>query len=371
MTNALAYRSLIRRALLAWFRRHARPLPWRETKDAYRVWISEVMLQQTQLDTVIPFYERFIAAFPTVEHLAETPLECVLELWSGLGYYRRARNLHQAARKIVQRFDGRFPAGLDEARSLPGIGAYTSGAVLSIAYNMPHAVVDGNVTRVVARLFALGGSLGQPAFRRAVECHVEQLLSQRSPGDFNQALMQLGQTVCLPRSPRCPRCPLRPWCAAHARGNPESYPAPRPRRRTERRYLASVVILRDGASSPRQAEVLMVRGLDEGLLGELWNFPAAFGRTRRQALDRLKERLATLLSGPIRWCADAAPSARLRHGITYRAITVDVYRATLPNLMPGDSRRWFHLSALDRAAVSQLARKISSAVRSQGLGRGA
>src|ERR1019366_8641816 len=179
----------IRRKLLAWFQAEARDLPWRGTHDPYAIWVSEVMLQQTQIATVIPYYLRFLEAFPVVAELAAAPLERVLELWSGLGYYRRARHLHQAAQAVVADYSGRFPDDYTDLVSLPGIGDYTAKAVLSIAFNRPYAVLDGNVARVVARLFALQGNLHQPQFRRAVEGELTQLLSRRLPGDFNQAMI--------------------------------------------------------------------------------------------------------------------------------------------------------------------------------------
>lgn len=359
-----------RRAPLAWFRKSARRLPWRGTKDPYRVWISEVMLQQTRVATVIPYYYRFLRAFPTVRRLARAPLERVLELWSGLGYYRRARHLHLAAQKLVREFDGKFPRDFDAIRSLPGVGRYTASAILSIAYNLPYTVLDGNVARVVARLEGLRGNVRQPAFRRAVEAQLELMLSRRSPGDFNQALMELGETVCLPRAPRCPACPLRRSCAAYRAGNPEDYPAPRPRRATEPHYLAAAVLRRDrdgagkGQASrvsnpePRNPNpVAMVRGLDDGLLADLWNFPSAFGRSRVKAFARLQERIAGMFPGAVRW--NRAPIAVVRHGITYRAITVHVYAALVPPSITNGSIRWFAPWRLPEAAISQLARKIA------------
>jgi A/G-specific adenine glycosylase len=354
----------MRRALLRWFRRHARPLPWRKAKSAYRVWVSEVMLQQTQVDTVIPYYTRFIGAFPTLKRLAEAPTERVLELWSGLGYYRRARHLHLAAQKIAREFGGRFPSDYAQARSLPGIGDYSARAILSIAYGQPYAVVDGNVARVAARLGTIQGNLHQPAFRRWVEQALEGLLSRRRPGDFNQAWMELGQTVCLPRAPRCSVCPLGTWCEAYRQGKPESYPAPRPRRATELRYLASAIIRRRGQAR-HQPQAALMRGLDEGLLGDLWNFPAAFGASRAEAFGRLREKLARVAPAAVLWgeegrAAPPAPLRQLRHGITYRSIRVDLYAGEIPRGVPVGPLRWFPLASLDRAAISQLARKIAA-----------
>ena len=267
----------IRRALLEWFRANARTLPWRGTGDPYAIWVSEIMLQQTQIATVIPFYQRFLKAFPTMSHLARAPLDRVLELWSGLGYYRRARHLHQAAQAVARQFGGKLPEDYTLLRTLPGIGDYTAKALLSIAFNQPYAVLDGNVARVVARLCGRRGNLHQPRFRSAVDTELAGLLSHEEPGNFNQALMELGQTLCLPRGPHCSACPLAEWCGGLRSGHPEDFPIPRPRRAAESHHLA-VAILRRGES------VAMMRGLDGGLLDDLWNFPAAFGSTPTEAL---------------------------------------------------------------------------------------
>jgi len=353
------HRSAVRAALLRWYGRHARSLPWRRTRDPYRVWVSEVMLQQTQVATVIPYYRRFLHVFPTLQRLAQAPLERVLELWSGLGYYRRARHLHLAARKVVQDFNGRFPADFTQARTLPGVGDYTARAVLSIAYHLPYSVLDGNVARVVARLLALRGSLNQPSFRRVVEGELDGLLSRRQPSNFNQALMELGQTVCLPRVPRCEACPVRRWFRAYHLREPESYPKPKPRRATESHVLAVAII---GRSEPlAQTHVALIRGLDDGLMADLWNFPAAFGCSHREAFDHLREKLVPLVRGPLHWMS-ARPRAQLKHGITYRSILVDLYPAKVPGALVGDTLRWFRLSQLPHRAVSQLARKIATRI---------
>jgi A/G-specific adenine glycosylase len=342
----------IRRALLGWFGRYARRLPWRESRDPYAVWVSEVMLQQTQVATVIPYYRRFLEAFPTLAALARAPLERVLELWSGLGYYRRARHLHQAAKEVVRRFGGVFPGDYEQLRSLPGIGDYTGRAVLSIAFNQPYTLLDGNVARVLARLGALKGNLHQPSFRRAVEAQLALLLSRRSPGAFNQALMELGQTTCVPRGPRCELCPVRRWCRGGKSGQPELYPHPRPRRAVESRYLAAAIIRRGH-------RVAMVRGLDDGLLGDVWNFPSAFGASRRDALASLRAKLAAF--GNVSVAGDD-PIAQLSHGITYRAIRVHAYPAEISAIPRQRGLRWFPIISLPQAAISQLARKIAQQV---------
>jgi len=338
-----------RRALLRWYRHRARPLPWRQSKDPYKVWVSEVMLQQTQIETVIPYYQHFLREFPNAGRLAQAPLERVLELWSGLGYYRRARNLHRAAQELALQHGGRFPGDLKQARSLPGVGDYTARAVLSIAYHQPFTVLDGNVARVMARFLALGGSLPQPRFRRAVEQNLELLLSRRSPGNFNQALMELGQTICLPRAPQCSACPLRRWCRAYRFHNPADYPQPRPRRQTEECYLAA-------AALHSSRGILLCRGLDDGLLDSLWNFPSALGPSSREALERLKEKLCSALGASP---ALKKPDHQLRHNITYRSIRVRVYTGEWTGRSPGGGFRWFQPQTIEQAAVSQLARKIA------------
>jgi len=342
----------VRSALLAWFRRHARPLPWRKSGDPYAIWVSEVMLQQTQVATVIPYYQRFLEAFPTVAELARASLERVLEVWSGLGYYRRARHLHQAAKELVRSFAGTFPEDYEQVRSLPGIGDYTARAVLSIAFGLPYTLLDGNVARVLSRLTALQGNLHQRGFRRAVETHLERMLSVRSPGNFNQALMELGQTVCLPRTPRCAACPVQTWCRGYKSGQPHLYPQPRPRRAAESHYLAAAIFRR----GPR---VAMVRGLGEGLLDDLWNFPAAFGRSREEALASLRHSLADF-GFPSLALDDSV--AELHHGITHRSIRVHAYPAELSNPPRKRGVRWFPVSSLRQAAISQLARKIAQHV---------
>jgi A/G-specific adenine glycosylase len=346
------------------------------------------MLQQTQIATVIPYYHRFLKAFPSIPKLARSRLELVLQLWSGLGYYRRARHMHAAARKMVMEFGGKFPATLPEARSLPGVGSYTAAAVLSIAYNVPLAVLDGNVARVVARIDARRGSVAEPKFRKALEVRLQGLLSQRRPGDFNQALMELGQTVCLPRSPRCPSCPVRRWCRADQLGSPEAFPSPRPRRAIERHHLAAAVIFRpncvadgDPNSGGISRAVMLVRGLDDGLMSDLWNFPSAFGRSPAHARVQLQTKIEALgmpssltrdsgsgnvdsgatsptVSGKI---SVGAQLARLRHGVTYRDIEVRAYHVEIA-APPSNGIRWLKLSSFGDAAVSELARKIARSI---------
>lgn len=211
-------------ALLRWYRASARDLPWRRTRDPYAIWVSEVMLQQTRVDVVRPYYARFLQRFPTIADLAQATEEEVLASWSGLGYYTRARSLHRGAHLVLERFGGEFPRTWADTRAVPGIGTYTAAAVLSIAYDLPHAVVDGNVARVLARLFRID----PPGDRRPtlLQAQADALLDRTAPGDHNQAMMELGATICLPRNPRCLLCPVASHCRARRDDVVDSYPSP-------------------------------------------------------------------------------------------------------------------------------------------------
>ena len=224
----------IARALVRWFRRAHRDLPWRRTRDPYAVWVSEIMLQQTRVDVVVPYYERFLVRFPAVETLACAPLDDVLEHWAGLGYYRRARQLHAAAASVVRDHAGAVPADESALRALPGIGRYTAGAIRSIAFGEPAPIVDGNVARVLSRLFALRGGPGEAAWEKRLWELAGSLVPASDPSAFNQGLMELGATVCTPRAPLCPSCPLARNCRAHALGRAEAYPPARWRPQVER-----------------------------------------------------------------------------------------------------------------------------------------
>jgi A/G-specific adenine glycosylase len=232
----------VTRRLARWYRAHARDLPWRATRDPYAIWLSEVMAQQTTLEVVVPRWERFRARFPTVEALARAKERDVLAEWSGLGYYARARNLHRAAKAVAAA--GRFPGTLEAWRALPGVGAYTAAAVASIAYGVPEPVVDGNVVRVLCRLRALRLDPKAPATLARIRALARPLVPTRNPGDFNQALMELGALVCTPRAPRCSACPLRTLCRAAASGTPEAFPRAPRRPPTRHVHLVAAIVER-------------------------------------------------------------------------------------------------------------------------------
>ena len=281
--------TLLRKRLLAWYREKARKnLPWRKTRNPYRIWVSETMLQQTQVATVIPYYGRFLKKFPTLKALAEAPLSRVLDGWSGLGYYSRAKNLHAAARQILKEHRGRVPDQVQDLLRLPGVGRYTAGAVASIAYDRPAPVLDGNVTRVLTRILGIRQDPKGPAVQSRLWETAQRLVPDESAGTFNQALMELGALVCLPRNPRCSACPASYDCVARENGWQQEIPLrgdPPTRKRI--RYLCGIL--------ERNGSVLLARRPFSGLLPGLWEFPGGEkqpGESDSEGLSRsLKERL--------------------------------------------------------------------------------
>lgn len=303
--------------LLTWFDRHRRDLPWRRTPDPYRVWLSEVMLQQTRVEVVIPYYERFLARFPTVEDLAAAPLDEVLTLWSGLGYYRRARQLHAAAQRVAAA--GGFPRTQDGWRELPGIGPYTAAAVTSIAFGVAAPVLDGNVERVLSRWLALAEDPKSSSARRQLLETAATLLDPARPGDSNQALMELGATLCTPRRPKCLLCPVSSGCRAAAAGEQESYPVPRSKRESEKQQLVVAVVERD-------EQVLLFRRPDDSeLLAGTWELPWV----REDGATAPEAALAARYGGI--WTLGPC-LGEVRHGITYRDLEVAVHRAEVAGL---------------------------------------
>src|SRR5262245_18972756 len=306
-----------RRPLLAWYRRHRRDLPWRATRDPYRIWVSEVMLQQTQVATARPYYDAFLRRFPTLPSLAAAREPQVLAAWSGLGYYRRARHLHAAARAVASEHGGRVPNDPETFGRLPGVGRYTTGAVLSIAFDRPLAALDGNVARVLSRWFAVRVSVRESQGARRLWRLAQALVPMRRSGDWNQALMELGATICTPRSPVCEKCPVSRFCRARALGRPEAFPPIAPRRATERVRRAVAVIERGG-------RVLMARRSGT-LLDGLWEPPGVEPSDRASARRSLESLLA---AAGLR--AKLEPTRqRVRHAITHRVYDVEVWRGEL------------------------------------------
>jgi A/G-specific adenine glycosylase len=344
----------LHRALLAWYRRQKRELPWRLTRDPYLIWVSEVMLQQTTVKAATPYFEAFVARFPTVEALAAAAEEDVLAAWSGLGYYHRARNLRRGAQHLLTHHAGHFPRTLEAALGIPGVGLYTASAVLSIAHGVPLPVVDGNVRRVLSRLFALRGpewSSDGPYYNRA-----EELLSREHPGDWNQALMELGATVCTPRRPLCPACPLRDLCQAQALSLQDELPEARVRRASVEVVVAAALLERDG-------RVLLVRRREGALMGRFWEVPQTSLESKGSPdLERELREVHGL------FVKRGALLGRARHAITFRRIRVEAYGARLRREPPPDPDRfrWIAPADLKNVPISSLTRKIIRAAdRSQ------
>jgi len=352
----VALRSEARRALLAWYRAERRDLPWRRTRDPYAIWVSETMLQQTRVEAVIPYYERFLARFPDVDTLASADLDDVLSLWAGLGYYSRARNLKRAAEQVVTRFSGRLPDGVDMLRELPGVGRYTAGAIASIAFDHPAPIVDGNVARVLARLVGLREPIESSAVKARLWEEAERLADGPAPGDLNQALMELGARICIPRTPRCDLCPVSRFCDARAVGDAASLPVRAPKRAPKIVYAVAALVLRGG-------KALAVQRPAKGLLGGLWELPGGEVGAR--------ERGAAVLARVLRertglGVASIARTGAFDYAFTHRALRTAVYRCEAASgrvrLDGWDRHRWVapeSFAELPLAAVSKRALAIA------------
>jgi A/G-specific adenine glycosylase len=323
--NPESLREAFRRDLPRWYRRHHRSLPWRTTRDPYRIWVSEIMLQQTRVETVLPYYARWLRAFPTIHALARAKSDRVLKLWEGLGYYSRARNLHRAAQTVVREYGGKLPRTAEGLRQLPGIGRYTAGAIASIAFGEHVPLVDGNVARVFARIFAITASVKAPATMETLWQFAEKLVPARNPGDFNQALMELGALVCTPTNPRCEVCPMRHVCAARTRGLVDQLPN-RGQPQTTKRVVVSAALVR------RNGSLLMQRRPERGLLAGMWELPT-LGRGRFRK---------------------GKPLLELRHTITNRRITLRVFNcqcgSALQDKLPAELR-WVSVAEINRLSL--------------------
>lgn len=335
MKDASAFSS----ALVAWFSKNARDLPWRRTRDPYAIWVSEVMLQQTQVKTVIPYWERWMNLFPRIEDLARASEERVLKAWEGLGYYRRARNLKKAAQQVVEKHQGIFPSKFEDVLALPGIGRYTAGAICSIAYGQPTPILDGNVQRVLSRVHLIGGE--KELWQRATD--LVQAASDCSA--LNQGLMELGATLCTPREPACPKCPWQDGCAARLAGRIAEFPPLAAKAKTrERRFVA--LILR------RSNTVLIRQRAPDAVNGSLWEFPN-FEAQRRPALPR---QISEFLACPL----ELKPFATIRHTITNNRITLTAFHgaATASDLEAKLNGQWTPLKKINALPFSSAHAKL-------------
>jgi A/G-specific adenine glycosylase len=336
-------------ALLRWYERHRRILPWRarrgETQDPYRIWLSEIMLQQTTVKAVAPYYGKFLQQWPTVTALAQAPLEDVLRAWAGLGYYARARNLHACAKIVSERHDGAFPSGEAALLALPGIGSYTAAAIASIAFAGPFVPIDGNVERVVSRLFAVEQAL--PAAKPEIRRLTNSIAPQNRFGDFAQALMDLGATICTPKKPACVLCPWCEPCAARGRGDQETFPRKAPKREGELRRGAAFVALREDGF------VLLRRRPTKGLLGGMSEVP---GSEWSSNFDPRKARAAAPLGKDLRWRRRAGV---VHHVFTHFPLALTVFTAQVPHSTAASAGcRWVRLGDLAGEALPNVMRKV-------------
>ena len=347
----------LQRRLLGWYQRNKRDLPWRKTKDPYAIWISEVMLQQTQVATVIPYYGRFLAKFPDVQHLAAANLQTVLKRWEGLGYYARARNLHRSAGIVCSMHDGTVPRNWKMFHALPGVGDYIASAVLSIAFDQPYAVVDGNVKRVLSRLLKLKAPVNVPRHHTVFKSAAEQLLDRTAAGSFNQAVMELGALVCTPRQPVCSQCPLGDLCLARKNGQVARYPR-RVASRTVPLYRIAVgVVLKKG-------RLLITQRKTDGLLGGLWEFPGGKIKKGEQAeaavIREIKEEVNLAVTVIQRL-------ARVKHAYTHFRIQMDVficeYKSGRVKLSGPVDFRWVTATGIDRFPLPKANHKFLPALK--------
>jgi len=331
----------LRSALLDWYRANQRDLPWRQARDPYPIWVSEVMLQQTQVATVLPYYHKFLKRFPNLRKLARADLQDVLKAWEGLGYYARARNLHQAAGVVIEQHQGNIPRSRQEFQKLPGVGDYIAAAVLSIAFDRPYAVVDGNVKRVLARLFVMQEPVNQAPAKNIFQKAAADLLDTREPGSFNQALMELGALICKPRNPLCHSCPVRTWCQAYESGRMAEFPRKVKKQATPLYPIAVGVVFKNN-------RVLITRRKTDGLLGGLWEFPGGKIKKNEKAaaacIREIKEEVNLTVKVDSHLC-------RVKHAYTHFKIQMDVFCCAYVSgrlkLNGPVDHRWIELAQLD------------------------
>src|SRR3990170_4653089 len=341
------------RALMGWYRKNKRDLPWRGSRDPYAVWVSEVMLQQTRAETVVPYYTRWMQRFPSLPSLAEASEADVLRLWEGLGYYRRALALRQGARRVMQEYEGRLPRDAEALRRLPGIGPYTAAAVAALAFGRDEVALDGNLRRVLSRLMNLDIDPRRPEGHRRLLGFATGLLPPGRAADFNQALMDLGSQVCLAREPRCGTCPLQSGCLAHRAGVEAERPVRARARAVPRRTAAAGVLRRHG-------RVLIAQRPPGQLLGGLWEFPGGKQRPRESVRACLQRELLEELGIHV---AVGEPLAQVRHAYSHFSVIVHAFECRLvrgrPTAREHTAIRWVALSRLPAYPMGKVARVIA------------
>ncbi|MHC4946251.1 MAG: A/G-specific adenine glycosylase [Planctomycetota bacterium] len=351
--------AIVQKKLPRWYGRHRRSLPWRKSRDPYAIWVSEIMLQQTRVDQATPYFDRFMKRYPTVQDLAVADQEAVLKSWEGMGYYSRARNLHRAAQIVAEELEGYLPKDTEALRKLPGIGPYTAGAIASIAFGLDEPVLDGNVTRVLTRLFAIGTNPAATNTRKRLWALARKIIPPGKAGDFNQALMDLGAMICLPRNPLCEDCPVLEACRAFRAGNPERYPRKKPRKPVPHETIVAGIIWKKG-------RILIARRKPEGLLGGLWEFPGGKkegGETLENALKR-----EILEEVGVKVAIDGLLT-EVTHAYSHFRITLHAFECTFlagrARALGSDAVKWIRPAELDRYAFPAANHKIIEALRSK------
>jgi len=349
----------VRVALSAWYRRNGRDLPWRNTRDPYAIWVSEVMLQQTRVGAVAPYYCRFLERFPDVRALARARLQSVLKAWEGMGYYSRARNLHRAARLVVSRFGGQLPRSPGELMGLPGIGRYTAGAIASIAFGLDEPVLDGNVTRVLARLFPIRANPKEAVVQRKLWDLARQMIPPGQAGLVNQAMMDLGAVVCVPRAPRCPVCPVRRYCRALTRGEQSALP-----RRDKPKVLPHEIIV--AGVIRKGSRILIDQRKPQGLLGGLWEFPGGKVQKGERLADALVREVREELGVEVQVLGRLV---RVNHAYTHFRITLYVfecrYVSGTPRAIGCEAFKWVRIADLDRYPFPKANHRILDLLRGE------
>ena len=340
--------------LLSWYDQNKRDLPWRDCGDPYKIWLSEIMLQQTRVDQATPYFHRFVERFPTVHDLAEAEQQDVLKVWEGLGYYSRARHLHDAAQLVVDEFDGNVPDNWDDITELKGVGPYTASAILSIAYQKPHAVVDGNVIRVLSRYYGIDDDVRSTKTKNTIQDYADELIPDDRPGDFNQALMELGATVCTPSSPDCPNCPLQDSCVAFKTARTEEIPYKSPAKKRPHHQIGVGIIVDE------KEQVLIALRPEDAMLGGMWEFPGGKqedGEEMEETVIReLKEELGVEVE-------ITKPFMKLDHAYSHFKITMHAYLCEIKHGTPepdsSQEIRWISIEELEDYPFPKANRKLT------------
>lgn len=346
--------------ILEWYYHHKRDLPWRATDDPYKIWISEIMLQQTRVDTVIPYYERFLERFPTVYDLADADQQSVLKCWEGLGYYSRGRNLHHASKMVVENFDGQLPSTWKEITSLKGIGPYTASAILSIAFQKKHAVVDGNVIRVLSRYYGIQDDIRKSATKNRIQELADDLVPEDVPGDFNQAVMELGATVCTPQNPDCLTCPVSSDCVAANSAQTDVIPYKSPAKKVPHHQIGIGIIIRENQ------EVLIAHRKEDTMLGGLWEFPGGKQEDDENIQDTVHRELREELGVEVKIIE---PFMRLKHAYSHFKITLHAFICQITDGTPSPKTsqkiKWVPIDTLGEYPFPKANRDLTNKLMSK------